>query len=254
MFQTEMARLDSHLPVANRVPNADRDKRPVLSIIMPVLNEALLIRQALHSLTGLREAGAEVIVVDGGSDDDTLARALPLADRTLTADRGRATQMNAGVRTARGSILLFLHADTRLPDNVDKQIVRALADGAHCWGRFDVRIEGTAVLLPVIARLMNQRSRLTGIATGDQAIFVTSDAFKRVGGFPQQPLMEDIELCRRLKRLSRPACLRATLTTSGRRWEQYGMLRTIALMWWLRLAYVGGVSPARLARWYGHKA
>lgn len=225
---------------------------PTLSIIVPVVNEAPGIAHALQSLAGLGRRGAEIIVVDGASDDDTLARARPHTDRTLTAVRGRAAQMNAGAQVASGGVLLFLHADTHLPRKADGHIHRALADsGAHCWGRFDVRIDGTAAFLPMIAWLMNRRSRLTGIATGDQAIFVTRHAFDRAGGFPHQALMEDIALARRLKRLSRPACLRPAVTTSGRRWQQNGVLRIIVLMWWLRLAYACSVSPNRLARWYG---
>lgn len=223
-----------------------------LSIIMPVYNEASIIEQALRSLAAMRCRGAEIIVVDGGSDDDTVARAMRHADQTVTAARGRAAQMNAGARLARGRALLFLHADTRLPPKADVRIHRALTVGPHCWGRFDVRIDGTHPLLPVIAWLMNRRSRLTGIATGDQGIFVTRRAFDHVGGFPQQVLMEDVALSRRLKRLSRPVCLRERVTTSGRRWEKTGVLRTIVLMWWLRLAYFCGVLPARLARWYRH--
>lgn len=190
-------------------------------------------------------------MVDGGSSDETLALARAHVDHAFTAKRGRAAQMNAGARTARGGVLLFLHADTQLPKDADTNIHRALADGAHDWGRFGVRIEGTGALLPVVAWLMNRRSCLTGIATGDQAIFVARRVFDRVGGFPQQALMEDIALSRRLKAVSRPVCLHARVITSGRRWDRNGALRTIVLMWWLRLAYFCGVSSARLARWYG---
>lgn len=223
-----------------------------LSVILPVLNEAAHIAPILSALAPLRRRGAEVIVVDGGSDDATLAQARPHADTVVMSARGRAAQMNAGARLAHGRVLLFLHADTRLPPQADEQIRRALADESHDWGRFDIRIQGADRLLPIIAGLINCRSRLTGIATGDQGLFVTRCAFDRVGGFPRQALMEDIELCRRLKRLSRPVCLRATATTSGRRWEQSGALRTIALMWALRLGYYCGAPPARLARWYRH--
>lgn len=224
---------------------------PALSIIVPMFNEGPTIADTLLPLADLRFRGAEVIVVDGGSCDDTLARAAPLADRALKSTRGRAKQMNDGARVAGADVLLFVHADTRLPLNADRQIHRALSDGRHVWGRFEVRIEGTSAWLPVIAWAMNRRSYLTGIVTGDQAIFVTRYAFDRVGCFPPQALMEDITLSRRLKTLSSPACLRQRVTTAGRRWDENGALRTILLMWGLRLAYFCGVSPARLARWYG---
>ncbi|HET7314423.1 TIGR04283 family arsenosugar biosynthesis glycosyltransferase, partial [Salinisphaera sp.] len=223
-----------------------------LSIVVPVYREATIVAGALQALAPLRRRGAEVIVVDGGSDDDTLALARPYADRAFVAGRGRATQMNAGARVARGDILLFLHADTRLPAAADDYIKRGLADSARVWGRFDVHIDGGGAMLAVIAALMNRRSRLTGIATGDQAVFTTRAAFARVGGFPEQALMEDIAICRRLKRLSPPLCLRARVATSGRRWTRQGLLQTVALMWGLRAAYFCGVSPARLALWYRH--
>ena len=225
---------------------------PGLSIIVPVYREAGIIAASLRALAPLRRRGAEVIVVDGGSDDDTMAQARPHADQVLVAERGRAAQMNAGARAARGRILLFLHADTELPAGADAEIARGLVDSGRDWGRFDVRIDGSAAALPVIAVLMNRRSRLTGIATGDQALFVARAAFERIGGFPEQALMEDIAICRRLKRLSRPVCLRARVVTSGRRWTRQGVVRTVVLMWALRAAYASGVSPARLAQWYRH--
>lgn len=223
-----------------------------LSIIVPVYREAAIVAAALRALAPLRRRGAEVIVVDGGSDDETMAQARPHADRVLVAEHGRAAQMNAGAGVARGRILLFLHADTELPAGADADIERGLADTGRDWGRFDVHIDGSAAALPVIAALMNRRSRLTGIATGDQALFVTRSAFERVGGFPEQALMEDIAICRRLKRLSRPLCLRACVLTSGRRWTRQGVARTVVLMWMLRAAYACGASPTRLARWYRH--
>lgn len=222
---------------------------PKLSIVMPALNEAASIESVLTALQPLRERGHEVIVVDGGSSDHTAALATPWADAVLDAARGRATQMNAGAAAARHAVLLFLHADTRLPPQADALIQRAVGAG-RVWGRFDVRIEGRAPMLRVVAALMNLRSRLSGIATGDQAIFVTRAAFENVGGFPLQPLMEDIELSRRLKRLGRPACLRERVRTSGRRWEQRGVWRTIFLMWRLRWRYWRGESAARLAEAY----
>jgi rSAM/selenodomain-associated transferase 2 len=222
-----------------------------LSIVMPVLNEAQGIEDALHRLAPLRARGVELIVVDGGSTDGTLARlqghpAVPV----LHAPRGRASQMNAGARVASGEHLLFLHADTALPPEADAWVAQALADGQRVWGRFDVRIDGQHGLLPVIATLMNLRSRWTGIATGDQCLFMTRTAFEAVGGFAEQPLMEDIALSASLLKLSRPACLRAKVLTSGRRWETHGVWRTVWLMWRLRWAYWRGVAPERLAEQY----
>lgn len=222
-----------------------------LSIILPVLNEAGGIVQALEPLQGFRRHGAEVIVADGGSRDETAGLATPLADCVITAARGRGSQMNAGAARAGGDILLFLHADTLLPPSAAEKVVTAIAGGA-CWGRFDVRIAGTHPGLALVAGMMNWRSRLTGIATGDQAIFVTRQAFREVGGFPTIPLMEDIVLSSRLRALGRPACLTEKVLTSGRRWERHGLLRTILAMWWLRLRFYFGVSPQALAREYGY--
>jgi rSAM/selenodomain-associated transferase 2 len=222
-----------------------------LSVIIPVLDEATNIVTALEALAPLR-ARSEIIVVDGGSRDGTVALAAPLADRVVTSERGRARQMNAGAVVARGSALLFLHADTRLPANADRLVLDGLAQSGRAWGRFDVAIEGRHPLLPVIAAAMNARSRLTGITTGDQAMFVTRAAFAAAGGFPEIALMEDITLARRLKRISRPLSLRAYATTSGRRWETRGVTRTILLMWRLRLEYFFGAAPETLARRYGY--
>jgi rSAM/selenodomain-associated transferase 2 len=224
-----------------------------LSVVVPVLDEAETIADHLQSLAPLRAGGAEVIVVDGGSADDTRTLARPGADRVLAAARGRARQMNAGAEAATGDILLFLHADTRLPPAADARIRETLAAGRRAWGRFDVRIAGSRRLLRIVAALMNRRSRLTGIATGDQAIFVTRAAFAAAGGYPDIPLMEDIALSRRLKRLSRPACLKAQVTTSGRRWERNGVARTILTMWRLRLAFFLGADPRALAVAYGYR-
>ena len=220
----------------------------MLSIVIPVLEESAGIAATLAPLQALRARGVEVVVVDGGSTDGTVARATPLADRVLVAPRGRASQMNAGAAVARGDALLFLHADTRLPEGADALVARALAERA--WGRFDVRIEGASALLPLVATMMSLRSRLTGIATGDQAMFMRREAFEAAGRFPAIPLMEDIELSARLKRLSPPACQRETVATSGRRWDRHGALRTILLMWSLRLRYFLGASPDALARAY----
>ncbi len=223
-----------------------------LSIIIPTLNEEAGIAATLAALALLRSRGVEVIVVDGGSSDGTVAIAAPLCTRVITAPRGRAPQMNAGAGAAHGEVLLFLHADTRLPDDADRLAVDGLAHSGRPWGRFDVRIAGSHPLFPVIAALMNLRSRLTGIATGDQAIFVSADAFAAIGGFPDIPLMEDLVLSRRLKRLGRPLCLCARALTSGRRWEKHGVMRTILTMWRLRLAFFLGASPDKLAERYGY--
>jgi rSAM/selenodomain-associated transferase 2 len=216
-----------------------------LSVIVPTLNEAAQIRGLLEALAPLRRRGHEVIVVDGGSTDGTPLLAQGLSDRVINAARGRAEQMNAGARHASGDAFVFLHADTRLPPDADRLIARALA--ARPWGRFDVRIEGGQRLLKVVAWAMNLRSRLSGIATGDQAVFVRREAF---GGFPEIALMEDVAFSSGMKRVGAPACLREYVTTSGRRWQARGVVRTIVLMWRLRLLYYFGVRPETLARRY----
>jgi rSAM/selenodomain-associated transferase 2 len=225
---------------------------PTLSIIMPVLDEAAGIAAALAALAPYRRNGAETIVVDGGSQDGTAEAARPLADRVIATPRGRAAQMNAGAGLAQGDVLLFLHADTRLPGDADRLIRDGLTRTGRAWGRFDIAIAGRSVLLPMVAFTMNLRSRLTGIATGDQAMFVTREAFVQAGGFADIALMEDIDLSKRLKRISPPLCLRERVTTSGRRWDQHGVLRTVLLMWRLRLGYFLGAEPALLARRYGY--
>jgi rSAM/selenodomain-associated transferase 2 len=216
-----------------------------LSIVVPALNEAPGIRAALEALAPLRARGHEVLVADGGSSDDTAQLALGLCEKVVHAPRGRARQMNAGARAASGDCLVFLHADTRLPEHADELILRSVA--THLWGRFDVEIEGRHPLLKVVACAMNLRSRLTGIATGDQAIFVRRAVFP---GFPEIALMEDVAFSRRMKRLGAPACRRERVRTSGRRWESRGVLRTIVLMWRLRLAYFFGADPEKLSRLY----
>jgi len=218
-----------------------------LSIIIPVLNERDHIASALQALTPLRARGAELIVVDGGSTDGTVARATPLATFVIASPRGRAVQMNAGATIASADVLLFLHADTRLPPDADQSLLDGLARSGRAWGRFDVTIEGRHPLLRVVAWSMNLRSRLTGIATGDQAIFVRREAFR---GFPELPLMEDIAFSTAMKRRGRPACLREKVVTSGRRWEARGPLRTIVRMWCLRFLYAMGAAPERLAKLY----
>ena len=217
---------------------------------MPILNEALQIEACLSALQPLRAQDCELIVADGGSRDQGVALAEPLADRVLVGTKGRAMQMNAGAQQASGDILWFLHADSLPPPDAAQRIRSALESPERGWGRFDVRLSGRRPLLRVVEGAMNFRSRLTGIATGDQGVFVRRSLFERVGGFPSIALMEDIALSRLLKRHSRPVCLRQRLQTSSRRWERDGILRTILLMWRLRLAYFLGADPARLARIY----
>jgi rSAM/selenodomain-associated transferase 2 len=237
----------SGLPLDIRQPSLPA---MTLSIIVPVLDEAQEMPALLERLLPLVRHGCEVIIADGGSTDGSAGVAQSAGFTVIHAPRGRARQMNAGAACATGSALLFLHADTQLPDGAGMLIDQALSGGRHAWGRFDVCIAGRPVMLRVIGRMMNLRSRLTGIATGDQAMFASRAAFDAVGGFPDQPLMEDIELSKRLCRLSPPACIANCVTTSGRRWETRGVWRTILLMWRLRWQYWRGVPASRLAQDY----
>lgn len=221
-----------------------------VSIIMPTLNEAEGIVLTLQSLQLFRSEGHELIVVDAGSDDNTVALAKPLADQVISSERGRAMQMNAGAKLARGDILLFLHADTTLPENAMTLMCEGLQQTGKCWGRFDLRLSGRQLLLRIVERLINLRSRLTGIASGDQAIFIRRGRFLVIDGFPEIPLMEDISISRTLKFYSDPLCLKQPVLTSSRRWEQHGIIRTILLMWRLRLSYYLGADPAALAQKY----
>lgn len=221
-----------------------------VSIVIPTLNEAQALPATLHALHDqIGDIAMDVVVVDANSSDATQRIARTAGVDVLNAPRGRAVQMNRGAHATSGEVLLFLHADTQLPPDALQQLTRALSTGS-LWGRFDVQIVGQVPLLKVVGYGMNMRSRLSGIATGDQAIFVTRAAFTAVGGFPAQSLMEDIALSRQLKRLGKPACLRTRVATSGRRWETRGMWRTIWLMWRLRFAYWRGVSPEQLAALY----
>jgi rSAM/selenodomain-associated transferase 2 len=224
-----------------------------LSIIVPVLNEADGIAAMLEGLAPLRARGTEVIVVDGGSQDGTVENARERADLVLCAPQGRAVQMNDGAARASGDVLVFLHADTRLPADADRLIIEGLERSRRIWGRFDVMIAGKERVLSVIAFFMRLRSRLTGIATGDQGMFVRRTAFSAVGGFPPIALMEDIALSKALKHMGRPLCLRERVITSGRRWQERGLLRTVVLMWCLRLAFFFGADPDRLARRYDYR-
>jgi len=223
-----------------------------LSVIVICFNEAASIARTLAPLDVWRKRGAEVIVVDGTSQDDTVQIASPHANRVVVVSTGRATQLNAGAAVAEGQILLFLHADTITPNEADLIILSRISQAHNplAWGRFNVRIEGQSRWLSMIAFMMNWRSRITGIATGDQGLFMTRTAFDAVGGFALQPLMEDIEISQRLRRLTRPICLPQKVTTSGRRWETRGVWRTIVLMWSLRWRYWRGESAASLAKDY----
>ena len=220
----------------------------MLSVIVPTLDEAPVIAATLAAARA--SPSAELLVVDGGSRDETVRIARSLADRVLAAPRGRAAQMNAGAAAAAGDVLLFVHADTRLPHGYADAIAAALSDPAVLSGRFDLCLDAPGVAYRALERAISLRSRLTGVATGDQAMFVRRAAFERVGGFPLLPLMEDVALARILKRAGGVACLRDIVLTSARRWQRRGLVRTVLLMWALRLAYYAGVSPARLARAY----
>ena len=220
---------------------------------MPVLNEAGVqaaeFEQCLQRLQQYRDSGHELIIIDGGSDDDSFEIAQRYADRTIQCNRGRAIQMNAGARQTDADILLFLHADTQLPVNAIEAVTRTINEG-HYWGRFNVRLADGHFLFRIIERLMNLRSCITGVATGDQVMFVRREIFETVGGYPRQPLMEDIELSKRLRGLGWPACLRQKVIISSRRWRKFGIVRIVLLMWRLRLAYFLGVSAERLAKRY----
>lgn len=234
--------------MSDKAPAKVSDTLP-LSIIIPVLNEAEEIYPCLRRLQTLRKQGAQVIVVDGGSDDDTIAVAKPLADQVISHEKGRARQMNAGAGLADRDWLLFLHADTRLPVNLpDIMVVWGFTPAV--WGFFGIRIRNAPPLLRVVQWLMNRRSFLTSISTGDQCQFVRRQVFEAIGGFADIPLMEDIELSKRLKRQSRPLFINAKAETSGRKWQRDGVWPTIFLMWRLRLAYFFGTSPKELEQRY----
>ncbi len=221
-----------------------------ISIVIPALNEADCIEQTLQPLQLLRQEGHEVILSDGGSKDETLNLAQPLVDQVVSSPPGRASQMNHGASIASGEILWFLHADTLITEDAHTQIISELANATNVWGRFDIRLTGTQMIFRLIETMMNLRSCITGIVTGDQGIFMWQHVFKEVGGFDDIPLMEDIALSRKLKGLSRPLCLQQKLITSSRRWEEQGIFHTILLMWQLRLSYYFGASPNTLAKKY----
>lgn len=221
-----------------------------ISIIIPVLNEEKALAETLEDLRAYRDRGHEIIVVDGGSHDKTLSIALPLADKILKTVPSRAVQMNEGAYKAKFKTLLFLHADTRLPNRADVVINKALRATEHVWGRFNLRLTGKPFIFRIIETTINWRTALSGIATGDQAIFIKREMFERVGCYPAIPLMEDVALGKALLKYSRPRCLAESVLSSSRRWEEKGVLKTILLMWSLRVAYFLGVAPAQLVKLY----
>ncbi len=221
------------------------------SIIIPTLNESEGIKRCLLALQTLRGEECEIIVADGGSTDRTRELADPLCDKLAMAETGRARQMNAGAELSEGDILVFLHADTYLPENA-LALIRQRIGASHPWGRFDIRLIGSPKMLRVIAFMMNGRSRLTGVATGDQCLFITREVFFAIGKYPDIALMEDIALSKRLNKICRPICLTEKVSSSGRKWERQGVAKTILLMWWLRIRYFFGSNPEILAKIYYH--
>ncbi len=220
-----------------------------IGVVIPVLNEW----QRVESLLEKAEEWhvGEVIFVDGGSTDGTQDILDALGAHWIASRQGRALQMNEAARRVRGDILVFLHADTDVGEDAFK-LISVLFERYPdiVGGRFDVRLSGKGVMFRVIEFMINLRSRLTRISTGDQAMFVRRDVFESLGGFPEQPILEDIEFSRRLKRAGHVICLRNKVVTSSRRWEQHGIFRTVLLMWKIRLFYWFGVSPDRLAKMY----
>lgn len=256
----QIVRLETYdLPLSRRQPDTDwpgplegaESAAPPLrlSIVVPTYNEAACIQATLDGLQVFRARGAEVIVVDGLSDDHTADLAEPLASRVIRSARGRATQMNAGARAATGEALLFLYADTRLPPNADWRLAEVLAAGA-AWGRFDVRFSGDHPALRMVESVINWRSRLSGMVNGNQGMFVRRDLFREAGGFPEIPLLEDVALSRTLRQYARPACLWEQVVTSSRYWEKHGILNTLLFNWRLQLSYFLGADPVLLARRY----
>lgn len=215
-----------------------------VSIVVPLLNEAALVPKLIKQL-GMLEA-KQIIIVDGGSSDDTPTLIREAGYQLIESPSGRAKQMNAGARVAMGEMLLFLHADTELPKNYRSELSQA-----EVWGRFDICFSSSLRVMKMVAFFINLRSRVSGVATGDQAIFVDRDVFASMGGFPDFPIMEDVALCKRLRQLHRPYCSLEKVTTSARRWEHNGVLNTILKMWWYRLAYFFGASPHKIKQGYG---
>lgn len=230
---------------------AARKSPPVLSIIVPVHNHARRIGPVLQALRPFSDRNVEIIVVDGGSTDDTAMLARPLADQVIRAPHGLGRQMNEGAKVANGFIFLFLRPDTTLPADADTQVMVGRSRDTSVWGRFDLRIAGRHMLLPLVSRWLNWRSRVSGIATGDQAIFVQRETFFRIGGFSHLPVMEDIELCQRLNAISPPICVASRVTVPGERYDREGLWRTLRDRWMMRLRYRMGAKPEDLAKRYG---
>ncbi len=233
---------------------SQRKSPPILSIIVPVRNHARTIGGVLQALKPFRDRNAEIIVVDGGSTDDTATLARPLADQVIHAPAGLGQQMNEGAKAANGFIFLFLRPETRLPDDADAQVMYGRSRDTAVWGRFDLRLDGRHMLLPLVARYLNWRSRATGIATGDQAIFVQRETFFRIGGFQHIPMLEDVELSERLREISPPICVASRVTVPGDRYDRDGIWKTLRTMTAMRWRYRMGVKPERLAQRYGHES
>lgn len=222
----------------------------IISVIIPTLNESTNIVTTLKQLQVLRKNGHKVLLADAGSTDDTVKLASPFVDEIIISKKGRAIQMNSAAFKTQSDVLWFLHADTLIPENADTVILNHLKNSRKAWGYFSIRLSGEHFLFRIIERMMNLRSKLSGIATGDQGIFIRQKYFKKLNGFAEIPLMEDIEISTRLKKISPPICLTQKLTTSSRRWEQQGIIKTILLMWRLRLAFFFGASTRKLAKRY----
>jgi rSAM/selenodomain-associated transferase 2 len=232
---------------------ATRKSPPTLSIIVPVHDHARSIGAVLHALKPFRDRNAEIIVVDGGSNDDTAMLARPLADQVIRSQHGLARQMNEGAKVANGFIFLFLHPETTLPLDADIQVMYGRSRDTSVWGRFDLRIAGRHMMLPLVARFLNWRSRASGLATGDQAIFVQRETFFRIGGFKPLPVMADIELCQRLKAISPPICVNSRVTVPGHRYDRDGIWKTLRASTAMRWRYRMGAKPEDLAKRYGHE-
>jgi rSAM/selenodomain-associated transferase 2 len=230
-----------------------RKSPPVLSIIVPVHNQARSIGATLHALKPFRDRNAEIIVVDGGSSDDTAMLARPFADQVIRSPGSLARQMNEGAKVASGFIFLFLRPETTLPPDADTQVMYGRSRDTAVWGRFDLRIRGRHMLLPLVARFLNWRSRLSGTAAGDQAIFVQRESFFRVGGFRDIPVMADVDLSRRLKAITPPICVSSRVTVPGDRYDRDGVWKTLRRMSAMRWRYRMGAKPEALAKRYGYE-